>query len=370
VKVAVIDGFINPDLPVFQGANLQVDKTPLCKGGTVTTHAPNPSDGEIHGSDVTALLVGNGKGPGQVKGIAPKADVTFYGYGVDLSSLEAMDCRGEDPSREIGPVAEGIRRAVEAGAQVVSISITEAGGLPATDAGVIADALAKGVVIVAAVPNSTFDDLQKWPQDFNGVVAVNAFGQDGKLQSDLKLTGERDVYPGTTVVAPGVAFNTVSWGKADYQLQGSSLATPLTAGVVALAAQKYPHASGNQLIQSLIRNTTPKDHPLKRTDEFGYGPVSLRHVLREDPAQYKDENPLMDKSSGMPTRAQVAAAKPRTASPSPSASGVAAQASGAVSVMGPLIVTGIVLVVVIVVGVIVLLVVLVARRKKNAGGAV
>ncbi len=371
VKVAVIDAVINPDLPVFQGTNLTVDKQPLCKGGTVTTTAPDPTNDEAHGSDATALLIGNGKGSGHVRGIAPKADVTFYGFGFPLNTEAGQRCV-KGPIGETSIVSDGIQRAVDDGARVISISIGDGVDLPG-DPEVIAHALAKGVVIVAAVPN-TKNDENAWPWQRNGVVAVNAFGQDGRLQDDQEVAGRKDVWPGTTVVAPGVGFESVIWKKHDYLISGSSLATPLTAGIVAVAAQKYPQATGNQLIQSLIHNTTPNDHELTYVEDFGYGPVSLRHVLAVDPAKYPDVNPLMDKASDSPTADQVAAAgaKP-TVSPAPSASRSAAADPATRGTTGPpgaLITVGVVVLAVIVIGVIVLIVVAAARRKKNAGGAV
>jgi hypothetical protein len=84
----------------------------------------------------------------------------------------------------------------------------------------------------------------------------------------------------------------------------------LVAGILASAAQKYPEATGNQLIQSLVHNTGPDDHELSYDPEngFGYGIASLSHVLREDPAQYDDENPLLDKSLDRPSADEIDAA--------------------------------------------------------------
>ena len=103
---------------------------------------------------------------------------------------------------------------------------------------------------------------------------------------------------------------------------GSSLATPLVAGMLALALQKYPTATGNQLIQSLITNTTANDHPVSfSTGGYGCGPASPSHLLRVDPTQYPNTNPLLDKPGGLgiPTATEFAAAA-KMASPKPSAS--------------------------------------------------
>lgn len=364
VKIAVIDTQVNPDLPVFEGTNLTV-ADPLCEGGSPTS--TKPTEGAVHGSDMVALLIGNGTGKGHVRGMAPDADLTFYGV---------SDC--EKPGDVTNVLYTAIDRAVDAGNQVISISmVTGADGGAAAE--VMAKALAAGVVIVAGSPNTADDASQKWPWSFNGVVSVNAFGQDGKLQEDQAASGKRVAWKETTVVAPGADFPSVDWSDSSWStITGSSLATPLTAGVVALAAQKFPDASGNQLIQSVIHNTTPDDHPLSRSDDGnGYGPVSLRHVLAVDPSQYPDVNPLMDKSSGKPTAEQVAQAADE-ASPQPIASPtgttdatsapVVIDAGGGVWV--PVLIGAGVVVLLVVVAVIVIVIVASGRKKnRNAGGA-
>ena len=380
VKVAVIDQQINPDLPVFEGANLTVDDDPLCDGGSVTVNAtdePKPSNDVVHGSDVTAMLIGNGKGAGKVRGIAPGADVTFYGYGMTVQQTLTTGCdtqKRPDGRTELG---EGISRAIDDGAQVISISLIQSKA-SAGDIAAVARAVARGVVIVAGTPNTTQDADETRPWTYNGVVAVNAFGKDGYLQEDAEVEGQQVSWPETTVIAPGVNFPSVDWSGNDYWVSGSSLATPLTAGIIAVTAQKYPAATGNQLIQSLIHNTTPDDHELSRSDDTGYGPVSLRHMLKVDPAQYPDENPLMDKSD-YPTPSQVAKASDTptpadsataVASPQPSAT-AGAVAGGAGGVWMPVLIGVGVLVLLAVIALVIVLVVVAGKNKrKNVGGAV
>ncbi|QAY59132.1 hypothetical protein ET475_03415 [Microbacterium protaetiae] len=374
VKIAVIDQQINPDLPVFQGTNLTVDDDPLCKGGSVTTNAvkaPTPSNSVVHGSDVTALLIGNGKGDAKIRGIAPGSDVTFYGYG--MSVHDALDATCGSSIEDTTALGEGINRAVDGGAQVISISLVVS-TMTTGDAEAVARAIARGVVIVAGTPNTMKNTDTQWPWMYNGVVSVNAFGKDGYLQDDAEVKGQKNVWPEVTVVAPGVNFPSVDSSGNDYWVTGSSLATPLTAGIVAVAAQKYPEATGNQLIQSLIHNTTADDHELSRSDDLGYGPVSLRHMLKVDPTTYPDENPLMGKST-YPSASQVARAaeKPavestptRAASPQPSLTAIAgARSDGGVG--APILIGAGALVVVVLV---VVVVVVTKSKKKNVGGAV
>ncbi|WP_165310722.1 S8 family peptidase [Microbacterium protaetiae] len=367
VKIAVIDGQINPDIPVFDGTHLHVDDQPLCAGGTV--RSTKATDAVVHGSDVTALLIGNGTGQGKVRGMVPGADLTFYGWGMD-----ATDCDFTDQVDGLSPFGLGLKRAAAGGAQIISMSfvlsdfyITDA------DVDLIARLLAEGVVLVAGTANK-LDDAT-FPFSGNGVVAVNAFDENGDLQRTQDAAKKPNVWPEVTVVAPGVNFPSVDWAHGGW-ITGSSLATPLVAGIIAAAAQKYPEATGNQLIQSLIRNTGTKDHDLARdtTSGFGYGPASLRHILAVDPTGYPDENPLMDKSSGTPTVEQVqAAAGGSTPSPPPSPSVTAksttppAAASPAPDTSG-----GSGIIVAVVLGVVVLLaiaivivIVVVSRRRKT-----
>lgn len=263
---------------------------------------------------MVALLVGNGRGPGAVRGIAPGVSVLFYGYNL---------CPNSSPDDDrLSAIGAGTTRAVEDGADIISISVS--GKVQEDDAEAIADALAAGVVIVAATPNSSSEPaISAWPGGYNGVVSSAAFAQDGSLMEDYLTAGKPNLWPEVTVVAPGVDFPSVTWGEdADLgYVSGPSLTAPLVAGILAIVKKKYPDATGSQLVQSLILNTTIDDHELFRdtTGGYGYGPVSLRHMLREDPTLLPDENPLMDKNLGEPTTAQLEAAIAARAAPSPEA---------------------------------------------------
>ena len=324
VKVAVVDRQINAELPVFAGAALTVSEPSVCGGPAGSTQA---TSGVLHGTQVAALLVGNGQGAGAIRGMAPGADVTFYGWGDD----EEL-CRTEAGTTKIG---SAIRRAVDGGAQIITTSVLS-NFASADDIEAVADALARGVIIVAGMPNGivSYEAEVNVPTSMNGVVSVAAFGADGVLRTD-DVSGGLNVHPEVTVVAPGDSFASINWVEEEL-VSGTSFATPLVAGILAVTWQKYPDATGNQLIQSLIHNTGREDHPLERSMEngFGYGAASLRHMLAVDPSQYPDENPLMDKASAIPTTEAVAAATAALsfpASTNPSDPGSAAPTSGASS---------------------------------------
>jgi len=366
VTIAVIDGQINTTLPVFQGADITVEPG-LCGTSSDTTQV---TEGSAHGSDVTALLIGNGTGTGRVRGIAPKSHVLFYGN-ADGAALGCVKTIGGVKYSDFG---FGILQAIKDGARIISISQADTHHQPG-DVTAIATAIAKGVVIVSADGNDY--SLAKdgaFPNSANGVVATNAIKPDSSLQTqdDGQTIGWKD----TTVVAPGWDFPEQAgdgrhWGDSTFAARGGSLSTPLVAGMLAVTLQKYPKATGNQLIQSLIHNTLATDHPLDYEPDsgYGYGPASLSHLLRVDPTQYPDTNPLMDKAGGIgvPTAADVAkAAAGRSTTPTGPTTDPAHPIG---SIVGPVLIGGAIVLLVVIVGVVLLVVLLARRSRARRGGA-
>lgn len=311
VKIAVIGGQINPTLAVFGGTGLTVAPEAVCGGAVISAAATTATDGAVQGSDMAAIVLGNGEGNGAVRGIAPAAAVTFYGFG--SSATCPPDAAG------LNGFGRAVKRAVADGARIITTSVAVRDASE-SDIAEIAAAQAAGVIMVAAIPDA-MSTAAIYPAVLNGVVSVNAFNQAGVIQADARETPTLDIWPETTVVAPGVDVASTFWGTPSL-VSGASYAAPMVAAILAVTWQKFPAATANELIQSLIHNTTLEDHPLQRdtTGGYGYGPASLRHMLAVDPATYPDVNPLMDKASGRPTLAQVATALERRSSPSPSAS--------------------------------------------------
>ncbi len=356
VKITVIDGQINPDLPVFAGTDLTVDSTAYCGGSPTTAEA---TEGSVHGSTITALVVGNGTGSGAVRGVAPGATVTFEGYGSETCTASAKNPSG---------FGRALRAAIDSGSDIVTTSVGF-NLLSAPDIAILGEALAKGVIVVASVPNAN-DASTDLPSRANGVVSVNAIDREKKIQS---YDGVATVNPEVTVVAAGVGIATVgdeqssSWDDT-YLAQGSSEATPLVAGMLAVAKQKYPKATGDQLIQSLIHNTTPEEHELVRdtTTGYGYGPVSLTHLLAVDPTTFPDTNPLADKSYGKPSASQISGTSASSPEPSRSAgSGASGESGSGTAPIGLWV--GIGVAVLVAAAIVVILIVVLSRRRVPGG---
>lgn len=349
VTIAVVDTAIYLGLPELQGADVRVQEPALCYGPGGEARSAESDDPTIalHGTNVVTKIVGNGQGydgrPGGI-GTAPGATVLFYAtlggeecYTADGLDDAALQAQGDSwPTKAM---SDAIIDATDRGADIISFSV----GAPARDiVDAVAYALSRDVVIIAAVSNqdtdSLMDNLDGVPVDHNGVLGVNAYGSDGAVEQAKSGSPVRSRW--VDVAAPGVGVfiqgNETDW-TADEVRNGTSYAAPIVAGTIALAMQKYPQATHNQILQSLIHNTGLEPHDLVFDTEgqYGYGTVTTQLFLATDPTQYEDVNPLLlenfDEAAGWgPTIAQVAAAAggtsaepPVTASADPTAASVA-----------------------------------------------
>ena len=86
------------------------------------------------------------------------------------------------------------------------------------------------------------------------------------------------------------------------EVEGTSISTPIVAGQIALARQRWPQATPNQILQLVTRSGSNNGAWNQYT---GYGALSLDALLGSDPSQYPDENPLADKGGSTPTPAEV-----------------------------------------------------------------
>lgn len=279
VTIAVLDGKINLDLVTLADADIRVRDLGGC---SVESTDPTAA---AHGSSVTSLLVGNGTSAGGAgpKGIVPSATILYY------NTLD--ECKDDLA------IAESVEDALAQGADIISMS----GGAAAATPGrresqyeAVTDALRAGVPVVTALPNGD-DPMLATLDAANGVINVSAVDAAGQVQ--LSMIDEPLANEGVEVAAPGLNVAGVKevvglggWGHAPWS--GNSAATPLVAGVLALAKQKWPEATASQLIQSLIRTAGDDADELAWNDTVGYGIVDLPAMIATNPAEYPDENPL------------------------------------------------------------------------------
>ena len=278
VTIAVIDGPVDTSNPALKGANI-TDKS-RC------TIQDSP-EGIRHGTDMAIILVS------PISGVAP--DATLYTY---QSSSDGTISKGscESNGERLDTTGALINQAVEDGAQIISISQS----VPDFSNEVkwaVTNAITKGVIIVNSAGNGASDDNITQLGRYSGVVGVSAINSDGTFAS-YSSWGD-----GVVTAAFGGPYNTFDVNTGEpVTVQGTSISAPLVAGMLALARQKWPDATTNQILQLLVHTGLNPNHDWNKYT--GYGAIDGGALVNTDPSQYPDENPIIQKNGGSEPTAQ------------------------------------------------------------------
>ena len=237
VTIAILDGEVDTSAPELTGADI-TDKSPC----TVTSSTASIS----HGTAMAALLVAHDYG------IAPNAKILSYRL-VFSDDSAGSDCSGVS-GIDKNEASSLINTAINDGAQIISISSSnKAGTTPLKWA--IARAISQGIIITAAAGNDAKNETDVTYEKWSGVIGVTAIDINGNFQ-DYSSWGEGVV---SAAVGGPLKARNYSNGQLE-EVNGTSVSTPLVAGSLALARQKWPQATTNQLLQLLIHTGTNPDH--------------------------------------------------------------------------------------------------------------
>ena len=275
VTIAILDGEVDTSAPELAGADI-TDKSPC----TVTSS----DQSKQHGTSVASILVAHDYG------IAPHAKLltyrVSYAYAGDTAGADCKVADGNDKD----DMPSLINTAINDGAQIISLSLTStSSGNPSKWA--IARAMAQDVIIVAGAGNQGKNQGDESYDRWSGVIGVSAIDTNGNWQ-DYSTWGE-----GVVSAAIGGPLKVRNYSNGQLEdVNGTSVSTPLVAGSLALARQKWPQATTNQLLQLLIHTGTNPDHTWNKYT--GYGGVAPGAMVNTDPSQYPDENPLAVKEGG------------------------------------------------------------------------
>jgi len=204
--VAVIDTGAQLDHPDLRGR--------LRSGYDFIDDDNDPSDPNGHGTMAAGLIAANRDNGTGISGVAPEASVL---------PLRAADAGGIATASDL---AEAILFAVDKKVDVINLSL----GGPDRSAileEAVRIAVAEGIVVCASVGNSGAATVL-YPAAYPGVVGVGASTRDGEVWTSSN-TGD-----GVDFVAPGVGIvsTTIEGGYA--KSNGSSLATAIFSGAVAV----------------------------------------------------------------------------------------------------------------------------------------
>ncbi|WP_042350864.1 S8 family peptidase [Bacillus massiliigorillae] len=244
-------------------------------------NAANPANQNIaqdidHGTHVSGIIAaekGNGIGG---YGINPNAkilpiDVFDGGWGASDVSI-----------------ADAILYAVEKGAKVINMSLSGPGTTPILE-DAVSKAIESGVVVVAAAGNSGSDEVE-YPAAYEGVISV------GSINKKKELSSYSNFGPSVDVVAPGEDVYSTLYNyekKSTFiSASGTSMASPVVAGVASLLLAKYPNLTPAQV--EYILEKTADDLGEKGFDtKYANGLVNpvkaLSYNVKDMPSYVKNE---------------------------------------------------------------------------------
>jgi type VII secretion-associated serine protease mycosin len=211
-----------------------------------------------HGTTVASLIAGGGD---PAVGLAPEATIL---------PVRVLD--EQNRYRQAATVADGVRWAVDQGAQVINLSLGGARDSAALS-GALEYAMANDVVVIACTGNLTGaaeEYREVWyPAREPGVVAVAGLTYpDGGEASHwpASLAG-----PETVLAAPAVLTGAQAGG--DYrEVQGTSFSAAVVSAAAALIRAQWPTLPAADVVNRLVATAQDLGEP-GRDPEYGFGAV-------------------------------------------------------------------------------------------------
>ncbi len=234
-----------------------------------------PDDFNGHGTHVASIIAavqGNGIG---ISGIAP---------GVRVMPVQVLDALGQG---DYATAADGIAYAADNGARIANMSF---GGLG--DSAIFHDALryayGRGVTLVAAAGNE-YGPPVLYPAAYDDVTLAVAASDHFDRRASFSSAG-----PSVDVSAPGKdiyaawRYHQIGPEKSRFiytMASGTSMASPVAAGVAALVLSRNPSLTPAQVMDQLkytAEDVNAAEHP-GRDDWMGFGRVNAYRALTMSP---------------------------------------------------------------------------------------
>ncbi|WP_240338310.1 S8 family peptidase [Peribacillus alkalitolerans] len=256
VTVAVIDTGIDQNHPELKGLFLP---------GYNVLNPMNQGTPDYHGTHVSGILAGH-----KNNGIG--------GYGINPNvKILPIDVFDRSFFTSDYTIAEAIMYAVDHGAKVINMSLGSS--VPNTLLEeVVQKAINKGVTIVASAGNEG-SDLPNYPASYEGVISVGSINNKKELSSYSSFGPSVDVVaPGEEIYAPIYEYEK----KSSFQpLSGTSMSSPIVAGVVSLMLSKNPSLKPAQ-VEYILEHTATDLGQGGYDTKFGHGLVNPVAALKMD----------------------------------------------------------------------------------------
>ena len=213
------------------------------------------SESNWHGTHVAgsiAAIMNNKRG---IVGVAPSTKILPVralgmcgGYDSDIADAMVWAAGG---------TVEGVP-ANSNPAKIINLSLGGEGTCPATYSKAIAEVNKRGAILVVAAGNDGQDTSKVAPANCGGSIVVGATDQEGK-RSDFSNYGKLvDVSaPGSSIMSTVDLGTTVSKGAGYTEYDGTSMAAPQVAGIIALMKSVDPSLNAERAKQILKQTSKP-----------------------------------------------------------------------------------------------------------------
>jgi subtilisin family serine protease len=291
-RVAVLDSEIDtahPDLaakvaaaynaefgtPPYQTADVRASDAQIAEANA------SPNDNDLHGSHVAGLA-----GAATSNGVG----VSGAGYDSDLLPVKVTLTVPAGPTGDavfVGNIVDGIMWAAGAGARVINMSFGTGTHHQAL-ADAVAYAASRDVLPVAAAGNTqeTAPGSRIYPGALPGVLAVGAVDPSGTIASFSTNGDYVDVAaPGVQILstwdtrAPGQPLSGGGRLAGYFALSGTSMATPIVAGLAGLIRDLRPDLTAVQT-EGLIEATAADRGAPGRDVQYGAGLIDAEAAMR------------------------------------------------------------------------------------------
>jgi len=259
IKIAVLDTGINTSHPEFSSQ--------IVAAWNAVTGGTNVEDRHSHGTHVAGIAAAKANNSAGIAGIAPGAKLVIVDVFNGQSSAYTYD------------IIKGIEYAVANGARVINMSL---GGYYYDQAfeNAVNAAVASNVVVVAAAGNDGTSDYIS-PSDFENTISVIASNQSNTDANFSNYGASKDIS------APGVdIYSTVLSGRYGYK-DGTSMSSPIVAGVAALILSVNPNLTVGEVKNILYKTATDVkgnhngfNYPVGWDQYTGHGIVNARAAVR------------------------------------------------------------------------------------------
>lgn len=277
VTIAVIDTGVDGTHPDLKG--VVTGGADFSGIGAANGQSPVGVDGSEHGTMVAALAAGRGSAPNTgVLGAAPQASILSLSIGFGVSSINSDD-----------QIAAAVRWAVDNGADVINMSLTRNTlEWPTSWDDAFLYAMENDVVVVAAAGNRGSGTTEVGaPATMPGVLTVAGLDTTGGASFDASSQGIT-----ISVAAPSEELVGAMPGGGYSLWDGTSGATPIVAGVVALVRAAHPELDAANVINRVISTATdagaPGPDPI-----YGFGRIDASAAVSA-PVSAVAANPMGD----------------------------------------------------------------------------